>query len=148
MSERFIFIKPFIFIHLLICAIYSGLYKKVFVVFVSVVLLLSCSPSPFFSTIFELYWGARWKSRFIRPHLLPNRHFTLRQRLSAQGWSVFLSLSLSLSFSLSPYLYLSHFLQRCQGTCAVNVKRSPLKAFQKKPLCSRPHIGDCKTYSI
>lgn len=49
---------------------------------------------------------------------------------------VSLSLSLSLSQSLS--------LQRCQGTSAVNVKRSPFKAFEKKPLCSKPHIGIVK----
>lgn len=119
----------------------SGLYKKVFVVFVSV------RPRhlslPFLSSIGEPD-GKVDSSAYIcyRTAMSPC------DRGSAQGWSVFLSLLLSLSFSLSPYIYLSHFLQRCQGACAVNVKRSPLKAFQKKPLCSRPHIGDCKTYSI
>lgn len=123
--------------HLLVCAIYSGLYKKVIVVFGSV------RPHqlslPFLSSIGEPDGKVDSSA-----HICYRTAMSPCDRGSAQGWSVFLSLALS----PCPYLYLSLFLQRCQGTCAVNVKRSPFKAFQKKPLCSRPHIGDCKTYGI
>lgn len=119
--------------HLLICAIYSGLYKKVILVFGSVrPRQLSL---PFLSSIGEP------DGKVDSPaHICYQTIMSPCDRGSAQGWSVFRS--------LSPCLYRSLFLQRCQGTCAVNVKRSPFKAFQKKPLCSRPHIGDCKTYGI
>lgn len=123
--------------HLLVCAIYSGLYKKVIVVFGSV---HPCQLSlPFLSSFGEPDGKADSSA-----HICYRTAMSPCDRGPAQGWSVFLSLSLSLSLPIS----VSLFLQRCQGTCAVNVKRSPFKAFQKKPLCSRPHIRDCKTYGI